>query len=373
MGKKGAIRRFFAGGNTPEGFYSFYSQITPPDSNKIFVLKGGPGVGKSTFMRRIGEELVERGYDVEMLHCSSDPGSLDGLRVPAVDVTLIDGTAPHVVDPRNPGAVDEIVHLGDYWDEAALRANRDHIIGLNREIGRLFARAYDNLRAAKAFYDELETYSRLATNPHWLNAKAEDLRVEIFGSKRLNRAGRERHLFGGAITPEGPMNFLDSLVGPVTRRYIWTGAPGTGKTPMIRKLAEAAVQKGYFVEFFHCPMNPSRVDHAVIPELNVALISSIEPHVYATRLGDVVIDTDAYTDQSLLEPHREDMAAAEAAYKAALNRGVGFLKRAKAAHDRLESYYVPNIRFDQVEERRRQVLDRILELSEERKPAGVAD
>ncbi len=25
-------------------------------------------------------------------------------------------TTPHVVDPKNPGAVDEIVHLGDHWN-----------------------------------------------------------------------------------------------------------------------------------------------------------------------------------------------------------------------------------------------------------------
>lgn len=97
MSRKGRIRRVFPGGNTPHGFHSFYDYITPPDSNKIFVLKGGPGVGKSTFMRKIAEELVERGYDAELLHCSSDNGSLDGARFPALGVTMVDGTAPQRV------------------------------------------------------------------------------------------------------------------------------------------------------------------------------------------------------------------------------------------------------------------------------------
>lgn len=373
MSRKGSVRRIFPGGNTPQGFHSFYDHITPPDTNKIFVMKGGPGVGKSTFMKKIAEELVDRGYDVELLHCSSDNNSLDGVRIPAIGVTLVDGTAPHVVDPRNPGAVDEIVHLGDYWDESALRAHREDILKVNREVGRLFARAYDNLRAAKAFHDELESYYRPAINVQWLNSKTEELLVEVFGSKRLNKAGLERHLFASAITPEGPKNYLDTLVGPMARRYIWTGAPGTGKTTMIRKLAEAAVQKGYHVEFFHCPMDPGRIDHALIPELHLALASSIEPHTFTTELGDVVIDTDAYIDRTLLVPYLEDMVAARQSYEAAFARAVDFLKRAKAMHDLLETYYVPSIHFDQVEARRQRVLERILELAEERHPAGVPD
>ncbi|WP_073166815.1 hypothetical protein [Desulfofundulus australicus] len=50
-------------------------------------------------------------------------------------------TTPHVVDPKNPGAVDEIVHLGDHWNEEGLRAHKKEILALNQEIGRLFKRA----------------------------------------------------------------------------------------------------------------------------------------------------------------------------------------------------------------------------------------
>jgi hypothetical protein len=29
------------------------------------------------------------------------------------------------VDPKNPGAVDEIINLGDFWDEEGIRKNKD--------------------------------------------------------------------------------------------------------------------------------------------------------------------------------------------------------------------------------------------------------
>lgn len=247
-----------------------------------------------------------------------------------------------------------------------MRRNREEILAANREVGRLFARAYDNLRAAKAYYDELQSYYRQALNVHWLNSKTEELLVEIFGSKRLNKPGFERHLFASAITPEGPKHYLDTLIGPVANRYIFGGSSGTGKSTMIRKLADAAVQKGYYVELFHCPMDPKKVDHVLIPELNLALVKSIPPHTFAARLGDGVVDTNLALDDKLLRPHQDDIAAASALYEAAYNRAVSFIKRAKETHDRMETYYIPNIHFDQVETRRLKVLARVLELAEER-------
>ena len=79
-------------------------------------MKGGPGVGKSSFMKKIATEFADKGYDVEIFPCSSDPGSLDAVVIKKLGVVLIDATAPHIVDPKIPGAIDEIVNFGDFWD-----------------------------------------------------------------------------------------------------------------------------------------------------------------------------------------------------------------------------------------------------------------
>ena len=66
----GKTRHYFPGNNTPQGFFSYYGYILEQrDAEKIYCLKGGPGLGKSTFMRRIGETLVQEGEDVDFLHC----------------------------------------------------------------------------------------------------------------------------------------------------------------------------------------------------------------------------------------------------------------------------------------------------------------
>ncbi|WP_206459271.1 hypothetical protein [Anaerovorax sp. IOR16] len=48
----GKQRHMFPGNNTPEGFFSYYQYIlSQKEADKIFCIKGGPGVGKSTFMK----------------------------------------------------------------------------------------------------------------------------------------------------------------------------------------------------------------------------------------------------------------------------------------------------------------------------------
>lgn len=96
MKEKGKIKKVFPGGNTAKGFHSYYDNIIGDNWNKLFIIKGGPGVGKSSLMKKIGYEMVEKGYDVEFHQCSSDNNSLDGLVVPALKIAIVDGTAPQV-------------------------------------------------------------------------------------------------------------------------------------------------------------------------------------------------------------------------------------------------------------------------------------
>lgn len=90
----GRIKNVYPGGNTVRGFFSLYDSALQ-NLQRLYILKGGPGTGKSTLIRQVGLAMVDRGYDIEFLHCSSDNRSLDGVIIPAVGVGIVDGTAPH--------------------------------------------------------------------------------------------------------------------------------------------------------------------------------------------------------------------------------------------------------------------------------------
>lgn len=365
---EGKFIKVFPGGNTAFGFYSFYDYIIEKDANRIFILKGGPGVGKSTFMRKIGEAMLERGYDIEFHCCSSDNGSLDGICIPEIGVAMLDGTAPHVVDPKNPGAVDEIIHLGDHWNERGIRGNKKVILAVNKEVGRLFKHAYAYLAGAKLFLDEVESYYNEsgAINVGAFNKMVIELTHEIFeGEPGLNRNPKVRHLFATAITPDGPVSHLETVVGSLNKRYIIEGDDGTGKTILVSRLMEAALARGYDVTAFHCALNPNHVDHLVIHGLDLAVINNVEPHIYRPKDGDSVIDTMTCVDPVINEAYLAEKGAARGMYRQCMEQAISFIGRAKKVHDEMENYYVPYMDFDAINDRREKTLNRILELAEE--------
>ena len=94
------VTHFFAGANSGDGFQNLFSEIVDlEDTYDLMVLKGGPGVGKATFMREIGRSMEEAGTPVEYLWCSGDPDSLDGVVLPELRCAVVDGTSPHGTAP----------------------------------------------------------------------------------------------------------------------------------------------------------------------------------------------------------------------------------------------------------------------------------
>ncbi|WP_338832723.1 hypothetical protein MHLNE_13810 [Moorella humiferrea] len=369
---QGKLRRVFPGGNTCEGFYSFYDYIIEPDANRIFVVKGGPGVGKSTFMRKIGETMLTKGYDVEFHCCSSDNNSLDAVVIPAIKVALIDGTAPHIVDPKNPGAVDEIIHLGDYWDESKIAAHKEEIIKANTRVSRLFQIAYSALREAKVIRDEWESYISECMIESQVNKAVANLLQAIFNgvAPRYDRPAKTRHLFATAITPDGIITgHVESLLQDVQQLYTISGEPGSGVAQVLARIAELAHEKGLHTEIYHCPFNPRNIDLVIIPEIKTAAMNVQPPHTYdpssLPELMAMKLNLTAYIDRDKLGTYAHEISSAAYRYQACLDRAVAYIRQAKLTHDYIESFYIPAMNFEAINAKRQEVLQRILNYAAE--------
>ncbi len=143
----------FAGANSGGGFVSFYDTILrDEDIERIYILKGGPGTGKSRFMRDAAERAHSLGLCVERYNCSSDPDSLDAV-VLGGKYAILDGTSPHSVDPTLPGACEEIINLGVFWDSAKLGENKVKIKELSEGKSECYKKAYRYLSAYKNVCD----------------------------------------------------------------------------------------------------------------------------------------------------------------------------------------------------------------------------
>lgn len=358
------MRHLYPGGNTRYGFYSFYNHLVLPRVKRKIVLKGGPGVGKSTFMKTIGEYFSQQGFDIEYHWCSSDNDSLDGLVIGDHHVCLLDGTAPHVVDPVYPGAVDEIVNLGEFWQRKNIQAHRDSIIKLTAEISRFFNLAYMRLQGSGIAYDEWKSYYREGRDEEAIRRNIQALAPDFLNGEKSSDE-KLRHLFAGAITPGGLMTKAESLMNAASSIYSINGNPGSGIQDLFQYVLGIIELAGIYAEIYHNPFDPADIDLILLPESNKVLLdSSANLLNYAEKISNKYkrkLDFDQLLNTDKMAPRAKEIAEAEDHYAAGIRDAVNFIKTAKRLHDELEQYYIPAMDFDGIDELRIRLQEELME------------
>lgn len=335
------IKHYFACGNTAKGFQNFFASNLK-NLDKIYILKGGPGTGKSSLMKKIGNAMLEKGVPVEYIHCSSDPDSLDGVVIRSIGIAIVDGTAPHVIEPTAPGALEEYINLGVAWDVDALANNKKEILYLQSEISSCYPKAYDCFARGLKIHDEWEKIYIDHMDFEKANHFTQKVIQTLLSTTHLNKPGVVMHRFFGGSGPQGFVDYVEELTYPIKTRYFIKGRPGSGKSTMLKKMLAAAQTRGINTEVYHCSFDPDSLDMLIMPELDICIFDSTAPHeYYPNRPNDIILDM--YTE--LIAPRTDENFSAQLSeivkrYKACVSEGTSHLAYAKFLHDDLEKYYI---------------------------------
>ena len=355
--------QFFLGANSPTGFYSLYDQLIDPDqAQDIYILKGGPGCGKSSLMRRVGGAMEERGLAVEYVVCSGDPDSLDAVVIPALGTALVDGTAPHVVEPKYPGVVERYVNLGDCYDKEGLSAIRGQIMSCMTGYKGCYSRSYRCLLAAEQIEEDIRA---LLLTPA-AEAKAVKRARGILSrevKKGGDQPGRAVQRFLGAITFRGTMTCFETVDALCKRVYEFSDSYGLAHI-MLTHLASGAMAAGYDVIACPSPMAPDRLEHLLIPALSLAFVSTSPTRPNPGRPYRR-LRLDANADPELLRRNKARLRFSRKVAAALVDEAVDSLAQAKAMHDDLESLYNPYVDFDRVYRTADQITQSLLERLED--------
>jgi nucleoside-triphosphatase THEP1 len=361
----GRVLNYYAGGNTARGFFSLY-ESSLQDLDKVFILKGGPGTGKSTLMKQVGKAFTEKGYDVEYLHCSSDNNSIDGVKIPALKAGIVDGTAPHVIEPKAPGAIEEYVNLGVAWDSTRLAPQKNKILQISNKISESYQKAYSTFAEALRVHDEWEKIYIENMDFEKANKFTVQLIHELFGEKQGSGKPAVRHRFLGAATPNGAVDFVQNITAETPNRYFIKGRPGSGKSTLLKKLVSHAEENGFDVEVYHCGFDPKSLDMVIVRELGFSIFDSTAPHEYfPSRSGDEVIDMyEQLITPGTDEKYQEEIAEISGRYKAKMKEAISYLAEAKAFHDELEEIYQPAMDFEKLNQITEEIKAKLLELAQ---------
>lgn len=330
-------RYYFAAMNTAAGFCGRFREIFG-SLEKLYIIKGGPGTGKSHFIRRLGAEAERHGRAVEYFFCSSDPTSLDGMIFTSQNGTarigVIDGTSPHAYEPQLPGATENIIDLGAFWNAAELTLHKAELTRLNAAKSRLYADIYRYLSAIR----ELDTVVESTSSPC---LKDEKLSAAIARLMRMLPRGDGYHesvRIRSAVSCNGSVR-LDTYARLASHRYAIVDRAFTANIFM-RHLREQLMLSEQHITVSYDPFSPDAPDAIYIPALDMSFYVGCE-----NITGEKLINMTRFIDADELSAHR---AALRTIYK--LRRELLALMYTEysgiaALHSELEAFYTSAMDF----------------------------
>jgi len=332
---------YFAASNSIKGFFSYYDEIfNAARIGRVFAVKGGPGTGKSRFLREVAEYAEDRGWGCEYIYCSSDPASLDAVILSKpfeVSIALLDATAPHVYEPSCPGAREELVNLGTFWNAESLIEKRSLIESLNQGKREAYRSAYRYLAALGEMNAERDAAVFPYVRRDRIRALAARLMREIGDGREFSSSPALMHSVG----MRGEVGF-DTYFADAKRLYIIEDCRGTARY-LMAELGELAQKKRLTVRVSHDPVEPECLDGLFLCESGVA---------FAVCTGETCefpkkrVRMRSFVNTSAMKRERERLNLAERMRRAMREGAIEALERVSTYHFRLEEIYMSAMDFD---------------------------
>lgn len=351
---------FFLGALSPSGFSGWFPQAAAEPGLTAFLIKAGPGCGKSTLMRKLGEADAvypgPRGCLVERIHCSSDPDSLDGVLMEDVQALILDATAPHTLDCKYPGAAERVLSFYDTLDNAYLAANRSQVLALGRRNGALLQQASAHFALACALLARRRTAAAAVVDHDKLCRFTRHLASRTIPRRRGVAPGIIRHRLLSAPTPGGLTVFYDTIPQLAEETlYAIQDAYGVVSTKMLQMLADDAQANGYDCILCHCASDQhGKLDHLFVPALGLGFVTANtwHPMLFA---GQRNLHASRFMDLKSLHSQRSLMNYQKRLAASLIDKTCAAQTEAKAVHDELERYYIQATDFDGVDAIRRKL------------------
>lgn len=334
------LEKYFLAANSCQGFISYFENAySVSDGWRAYIIKGGPGTGKSSFMRKIAAAGESCGHSPILCPCSSDPDSLDAVIFEDKKTIIFDGTPPHTVEPKNFGICETIINLGEFLDSEKLMPHKAEILSttaLNKRYHKICA---SYLKAVGELISEEFNRQKSHINSIKLESYAHRLCKKLFTTKADENYDTTRLISG--ITPKGIVTFGDSL--KADNMIIIKDEIGAVFGEIVSVILDAAKATGYKTIKLANPFLPNRlIDGVIIPTLNTTVIREcnyIKPKILVRHINSkrfLFTDFDEGPAKNLNIKLIKEL----------INAATENLKLAKASHDKLEKFYINAMDFN---------------------------
>ncbi len=123
------------------------------------------------------------------------------------------------------------------------------------------------------------------------------------------------YFLGGASPTGFKTRFGDTVYDTDYRTYIIKGGPGTGKSSLMKKLANAFPNAEK--ELFSCSSDPDSIDAVVFTESKIVFVDGTAPHIFDAEYPGAVqqlVDLSAFWNAKQLQNNKSEIISATADY-----------------------------------------------------------
>ena len=336
--------KYFASANSAQGFKNDFPRCFSVGNgiDLLYIIKGGPGTGKSHLLRTLGRCAEAHGYATTYYCCSSDPTSLDGLLVQkAGEPTLgfVDGTAPHIWEPTLPGVKEEMINLGIFWKGHLLQTKKEEIKALDHQKETCYTLTYHDLAAC----GEAIAAADLLITPCIKAEKLNGLACRLAKGLAAGKIFTEHTAHTQGVGMKGCVRFdtYEQLAAQRGGEIICIDACyGLGHR-LLSRIYERAKEKGAHVMVSHDPVMHQKIDGLYDMNSHTCFLVGLSdcPHPHRRVSLHRYLDADAFRSVRGEVRHRlklaEDMK----------NCACESMKKAGAYHFALENIYAAAMDF----------------------------
>ena len=313
---------------------------------QMYLIKSGPGCGKSTLMKRLALKAEQKGESIQRIHCASDPDSLDGVIFLSRRAAIVDATAPHVLEPDAPGAEEQVVSLYHTLDADALRAHADEVKHLFAQNAALRSRAARYIASAGSLLLDSRRAEACSANFEKVRRYVKRLCTRLL-PRTEGTASEELRLLS-AITPKGMVFYRGTVEALADRYVVFRDDYGAVSRLLLELIRAEALARGYHIITCPCAMHPEdQIDHIFIPALRLAFLTDNLWHPIQLP-GVQAVRCTRFVDRENLSGFRARLRFNDRAASELIDQAVALMAQAKNCHDELETYYRAAVDFDQV-------------------------
>jgi len=337
MRNKTGVRHYFAEGMTTRGYISLLPNMMP-SWQRVYVLLGGPGTGKSTLIKVIGLELLDRGYGVDFFRSVRDPDSMAGFILPDMGLAMLDAMEISPVRWRAPGVVEKFIDFSIFCDELTLEKQRSQIFKLENQLQVLQTSLEEELAEELVSLLESRVPKRLIEKEDlsWILGNSARVKVKrehtgpwplAKNALKLLQKSVIIPYFLHGLTVDGWLNLAPHFLTDFDQIRL----EGDETLDALDWVLREAQQLGQMIEIILHPLNPDEVIGIVFPERHLAIWQG---------------NPENLIDQGLDRPFSEKLKETLVSWQ--------------THRSQLKGIYMNAMNFDQLDGYRETVLNRIL-------------